>query len=528
MGNPFRGRSLAVIDDFSLEERLYLFEKTRELKKAITENNQAELEKFRINNSDFGIYEIFIEDSTRTKESFKNAAEFHRAKLNSLEANYSSINKSESFADTFNTLCGYDNLIFIVRSKQEGLCRWLEENGKLYAQRNKMQQTPAFINAGDGKHEHPTQELLDEFTFLEKTNWNRENIHIALVGDLFHGRTIHSKADGLSIFNKVKVDLVAPPELGMPEYYINKMKDNGFEIKIYDSIDNYMNSNNTAPMWYFTRPQLERMGDAILKRQDELRYKITFRKEFLDKIPDGTIFYHPLPRHKIHPTIPTFLDTTPLNGWENQSANGKFIRIILLGLIAGTIGHDFKGNVKKNMDESDPQDFIKEVSLKSEKIRKDFAEGVKPISDGLVIDHICRGEKEEDIRDHLARMIRVLELYGKGGEWISRSRTEPDKMKGIIFRPGYSEPGIKKLKQIAALAPGCTVNVITEKRVIKKLKLSMPPKIYNFPNICCKNADCISHSSQGENVPAEFNRITDDKFKCKYCESSHSFKEIWI
>ncbi len=528
MDNPFRGRSLTVIDDLSLDERLYLFEKTRELKNAIITNNQDKLEKFRINNSDFGIYEVFIEDSTRTKESFKNAAEFHRVKLNSLEANYSSINKNESFADTFNTLCGYDNHIFIVRSKQEGLCRWLEENGRLYAQRNKMKQVPAFINAGDGKHEHPTQELLDEFTFLERTNWNRESIHTALVGDLFHGRTVHSKADGLSIFNKVKVDLVAPPELGMPEYYINKMKENGFEIRIFDSIDSYMECGNTAPMWYFTRPQLERMGDAILKRQDELRHKITFRKEFLEKIPEGTIFYHPLPRHKLNPTIPTFLDTTPLNGWENQSANGKFIRIILLGLIAGAIGADFKGSTKKNSEEPDTEDFIKEVPVTGDQTRKDYAEGVKPISNGLVIDHICRGEKEEDIRDHLARMIRVLELYGKGGEWISRSRSEPEKMKGIIFRPGYDEPGTKKLKQIAALAPGCTVNIIREKKVVKKLKLNMPPKIYNFPNICCKNTDCISHSMQGENVPAEFNRITGDKFKCKYCEKAHNFKEIWI
>ncbi|MCL2480325.1 MAG: aspartate carbamoyltransferase [Spirochaetaceae bacterium] len=528
MDSPFRGRSFTVIDDFSLDERLYLFEKTKELKKAITENNLDALEKFRINDSDFGVYEVFIEDSTRTKESFKNAAAFHKVKLNQLEADYSSINKSESFADTFNTLCGYDNLIFIVRSRQEGLCRWLEENGKLYAQRNKMKQIPAFINAGDGRHEHPTQELLDEFTFLEKLSWNREQIHIALVGDLFHGRTIHSKAEGLLIFKKVNVDLIAPPELAMPEYYINKMKKNGFEIRIFDSIDNYIDSNDTAPMWYFTRPQLERMGDAILKRQEELRYKITFRKEFLDKIPEGTIFYHPLPRHKLHPTIPTFLDTTPLNGWENQSANGKLIRIILLGLIAGKTGADFKGITKGSTETPDATDFIKEAPVKGDQMRKDYAEGVKPISSGLVIDHICRGEKEEDIRDHLARMIRVLDLYGKGGEWISRSRTEPDKMKGIIFRPGYTEPGIKKLKQIAALAPGCTINVITDKKVVKKLKLTMPPKIYNFPNICCKNSDCICHSSQGENVPAEFIRITDDKFKCKYCEKTHSFKEIWI
>ncbi|MDX9801431.1 MAG: aspartate carbamoyltransferase [Spirochaetia bacterium] len=528
MSNQFKGRSLAVIDDFSLDERLYLFEKAKELKKHIFDRNRAELEKYRINDSDFGVYEVFIEDSTRTKESFKNAAEFHRVKLSNLEANHSSINKSESFADTFNTLCGYDNLVFIVRSKQEGLCRWLEENGRLYAERNRMKQTPSFINAGDGKHEHPTQELLDEFTFLERNKWDRNSFHTALVGDLYHGRTVHSKADGLTIFKNVKIDLVAPRELGMPEYYIDKMKESGFEVNIFDSIDSYMESGQTAPVWYFTRPQLERMGDDILKRQDELRYKITFRKEFLEKIPEGTIFYHPLPRHKLYPTIPTYLDDTPLNGWEEQSANGMIIRIILLGLVAGVIGSDYKSETIRRIKPEDTEDFIEELPLKETLAIKDYAEGVKPISNGIVIDHICRGESEKEIREHLARIIRVLELYGKGGEWISRSRSEENKMKGIIFRPGLPEPGTKKMKQLAALAPGCTVNIIKERKVIKKLKLRMPPRIYNFPNICCRNSDCISHSSQGEHVPAEFNRITGDKFRCKYCEKPHTFKEIWI
>ena len=59
---------------------------------------------------------------------------------------------------------------------------------------------PVFINAGDGRHEHPTQEFLDEFTFLEQRGWDDSHIHVALIGDLFHGRTVHSKADGLNVF----------------------------------------------------------------------------------------------------------------------------------------------------------------------------------------------------------------------------------------------------------------------------------------------------------------------------------------
>ncbi len=527
MANLFKGRTLAVINDFTLEERLYLFEKTRELKQLLQGNDSKKLEKYRINNSDFGVYEVFIEDSTRTKESFKNSAEFHRVKLNTLETGSSSINKSESFADTFNTLCGYDNSVYIVRSKHEGLCRWLEENGKKYAERNNMSRLPAFINAGDGKHEHPTQELLDEFTFLEHNSWKRDFLHIALVGDLFHGRTVHSKVEGLRIFNKIKVDLIAPPELMMPEHYIERMERNGYEIGIFSSIEEYLEENMIAPVWYFTRPQLERMGDDILKRQEELRGKITFRKEFIDQIPEGTVFYHPLPRHKFHPTIPTFLDSTPLNGWEEQSANGRIIRIILLGLIAGIIGDDFTPSGAKPQAPEDNEDFIVSQEINRKKPLKDYAEGVKPISNGIVIDHIGSADNEKEIREQLARIIKVLELYGKGGEWISYSRTYPEMMKGIIFRPGEPEPGLKKMKQLAALAPGCTLNIIEDRKVVKKLKLEMPPKIYNFPNIGCKNSDCISHESHGENIPAEFSRIQGDRFICRYCEKPHTFKEIW-
>ncbi len=523
--NSFKGRTLAVIGDFSLDERKYLFEKTRELKECFAKGDTAGLDRFRIDDRDFGVYEVFLEPSTRTKESFKNAAEFHGVKLSNLDTGSSSFNKSESYTDTFQTLIGYNNYIFIVRSKLEGVCRLLEDVGKKFAERNGINTIPAFINAGDGKHEHPTQELLDEFTFLEQNGWSSESIHVALTGDLFHGRTVHSKVNGLGIFTNVKADLIAPPELAMPDYYIRKMEANGYSVRTFGSIEEYLDQEEIADKWYFTRPQLERMGDDILKRQDELREKIVFQKRFMDKIPEGTVFYHPLPRHKKHPTIPTFLDDTPLNGWENQSINGKLIRIVLLALIAGKIGDDFSGE-SAGAEEVEAE-FIEELHPKQRSEVKDYAEGVKPISSGVVIDHICRGETEEEIRKHIGRIIMVLKLFGKGGEWISSSRTETGVMKGIIFRPGMAEFSPSKMKQLAAIAPECTLNIIKDGRIGKKLKLHMPPKIYNFDNIGCKNEDCISHFDYDEGAPAEFMRISNDRFMCKYCEKPHSFKEIW-
>ncbi|MDI9455453.1 MAG: bifunctional aspartate carbamoyltransferase catalytic subunit/aspartate carbamoyltransferase regulatory subunit, partial [Spirochaetota bacterium] len=77
----FYGRSLCVIDDLSQEERLYLFEHARILKSAFETQDEAVLNRYRIDDPDFGIYEVFLEDSTRTKESFRNAAKFHHAKV---------------------------------------------------------------------------------------------------------------------------------------------------------------------------------------------------------------------------------------------------------------------------------------------------------------------------------------------------------------------------------------------------------------------------------------------------------------
>ena len=540
----FKGRSLTIIDDLSIEERKYLFQKTRELKKAIEDGNKKEMDKFRINNADFGIYEVFFESSTRTKESFRNAANFHYVKLNDLIADHSSFNKGESYADTFNTLIGYGNSIFIIRSTIEGVCKWLEVESKEYAKRNNIKNTVSFINAGDGKHEHPTQELLDEFTFLEDNGWSTEKIHIALVGDLYHGRTVHSKADGLKLFDNVEVDLIAPKELAMPEYYKQKMLDNGFVLREFSSIDEYLKQEKKALIWYFTRPQLERMGDDVLQIEERLRYSITFRKEFMENIHPNTRFYHPLPRHKEHPTIPTFLDTTQFNGWERQSINGMYVRMTLLSMFGGKIGDDFKekseATFEKNHDSKCKNDAVKfnipdeeyiipvPLDEKNRKGSDSFAEGIKPIKEGIVIDHICRGRTPKCIRRHITTIIKVMRLENeRGGEWISTSTKEKGVFKGIIFRPGKYTLERRDLKRLAAVCPGCTLNVIKDGKISEKYRVHLPPRIYNFADIACKNSSCISHPSRSEGVPPIFNKTSNDQYVCKYCGNIHTFEEIW-
>ncbi len=519
---PFKSRTIAVVSDFSLDEQIYLYEKTRALKE--TMRNGGKTQSFRIEDHALALYLIFLEASTRTKESFRNAAGFHNVKINPFEAEFSSFSKNESYADTFKMLCGYSEYsIFVVRSRLEGVCRWLETTIGDYADRNGLMR-PSFINAGDGKHEHPTQEFLDEFTFYEHKQWQRDHIHIALIGDLYHGRTTHSKAVGLRVFREVEVDLIAPEELAMPDHYLEKMRTNGFQIRVFSGLEQYLSQPCIAEIWYFTRLQLERMGEDVLEKADVLRRAVTFDKDLMHRLPEGIRFYHPLPRHRERPTIPFFLDKTSLNGWETQSINGYYTRVVELSMLGGVLGDDFEGQTQKTVDYRD--EFIEEVQPITRKRAKQYKIGFIPITDGIVIDHIGKGDEIPTIWDHIHNIRRMLSLNLIGSHGVYQSETDKS-YKGIVALPNTTEFDARKLKKLAAIAPECTLNIIQSHKVLHKYRLHMPPRIYNFDEISCKNPDCISHPQHHEHTTTVFYRAGENTFACRYCERPHTFREIW-
>lgn len=524
MVNTFKGRSISVINDLTIDEQIYLYKKTAQLKDDIL--NNRDLSKYRIDNLDSTIYLIFLEDSTRTKESFRNAAAFHRCRVNMFDHQSSSINKNESITDTVRMLTGYSkDSTFIIRSKEEGLCRWLDYSIGGYAKALGLEK-PVFINAGDGKHEHPTQEILDEFSFLEQKNWDRSNIHIALIGDLFHGRTVHSKVDGLKIFRNVKVDLVAPQELALPKYYYERMIENGFEVRVFETLDEYLSRGDVANIWYFTRLQLERMGDDVLKKAAALRYAVTFRKDLLPKINENVRFYHPLPRHMVYPVIPSFLDNTYLNAWDKQSINGYYTRIMEIALTNGVLGSDFEGEVFQPKEYHD--DFVFEDKILHGSIKKKDNDkvGIKPVDNGIVIDHIARGADLEKIWNHVDKIRRILKLNYRSSHGVYHC-SDRTLFKGIISIPDIIELDEKNVKMLAAASPGCTLNMVQNSKVVKKIRLNMPPRVYGFDDIYCSNENCISHESKKEPIIPEFYRNQNDKLVCKYCENYYSYNEIW-
>jgi aspartate carbamoyltransferase len=522
---PFKGRSITVVNDLSVDEQRYLYSQARRLKEAL--HAGADATGFRIADPDYSCYLVFLENSTRTKESFRNAAAFHRSRVNIFDAASSSFAKNESITDTFKMLIGYaPESCFVVRSKLEGVCSWLADYLGPWAEQSGYIR-PSFINAGDGKHEHPTQEFLDEFSFLEQLGWRDEHIHLALVGDLYHGRTVHSKADGLKVFGKVHVDLVAPVELAMPAYYVDRMVANGFDVRVFESIDQYLAAGHSAPIWYFTRLQLERMGDSILEKAPRLRKAVTFRRDMLPRMADGTRFYHPLPRDRLAPTIPTFLDEMDLNGWDGQSANGYYTRAIEMAMVAGVIGHDFVG--AGLVPAAPDEEFVMEAALSSRQ-KPEYKVGIKPVDDGLVIDHIASGKPLEEIWDRIDKIRRVLGLNLRSSHGVYHSNQGPEVYKGLISVPGMESFGEKELKKLGAVSPGCTLNLVRGHQVIKKYRMGMPPRIYNFDDIACSNENCISHPVHQEGIAASFIRKRDgagDTFVCRWCEKEHQYSEIW-
>ena len=539
---PIFRRSITVIDDLSLEERMFLYDYVNELKQeALKANDLSKYVLIRKTPMDLKANLVFLEDSTRTDQSFQNALMFHYIPYSDFDVTRSSFNKNETYYDTFKTLMGYGSSIFIVRSKLEGVCRWLDNSLSSYAkdfsaQTGQSMPKPVFINAGDGMHEHPTQELLDEYSFLEQLNFDNQEIHIALIGDLFHGRTVHSKANGLKIFGNIKVDLIAPPEIGMPKEYIEKMKCGGFEIDEFESLNDYLSQKDKsliAPIFYFTRLQKERMDEETQKKAGQFERQLSISEDNISMVPKNTKFYHPLPRDKNCVIIPRFLDKTPFNRYDEQSQNGYFTRIALLSMLLGNFDSQLFGKRKKEQNYID--DFVNEAVIKPKSSYKpEYKKAIRPIENGIVIDHIAKGTEPSKIWEMITRIRKSLKLDLMGSQGVFRSTpmNGKDYYKGIISIPDYKISGAEDnfVKRLSAISPNCTLNLIEDSTIQKKYRLGMPQSVFDFENTSCKNPNCISYLSHNEGVVSSFHRYDQDgekKFVCDYCGHAHEYSDIF-
>ncbi|MBQ4043854.1 MAG: aspartate carbamoyltransferase [Clostridia bacterium] len=254
---------------------------------------------------------LFFEPSTRTRLSFEAAMyELGGNVLGFSEAQSSSSAKGESVADTAKTVSCYADIIAMRHPK---------EGAPLVAA---MNASVPVINAGDGGHNHPTQTLTDLLT-IRREKGRLSDFTIGFCGDLKFGRTVHSLIAALSRYTGIKVVLISPDELKLPDYV---KKDNLEDCGIpYSETADLMSVLGDLDILYMTRVQKER----FFSEEEYLRLKDSYvlTPEKLTSAKADLSILHPLPRVN---EIQIAVDDDPRACYFRQVLNGKFVRMALI------------------------------------------------------------------------------------------------------------------------------------------------------------------------------------------------------
>jgi aspartate carbamoyltransferase catalytic subunit len=255
------------------------------------------------------IVNLFYESSTRTSSSFELAAKRLSADLVTVKAAGSSVDKGESLKDTVATLSAYDPAAIVIRSPHAGaselVARWTDAS---------------VINAGDGKHEHPTQALLDVFTLRQRLG-SLEGLKIWIVGDVLHSRVARSCLLAFDLMG-AEVTLCGPPTLiprGIESLDCNVAYD--------------LDELGSADVVYALRMQLERMGESFVPslREYAARYQINSRR-----LGPRQLLMHPGPVNRGVELSPEVIDS-PQSLITAQVESGLVVRMaILYELLTGT------------------------------------------------------------------------------------------------------------------------------------------------------------------------------------------------
>ena len=254
---------------------------------------------------------LFYEPSTRTRLSFTAAMmELGGNVLGFSDAKNTSVSKGETVQDTVRVVGCFADVIAM---------RHYIEGAQLYA--SEVSKVP-IINAGDGSHSHPTQTLTDLLT-IKRELGHIDNVTIGFCGDLRFGRTVHSLIKALSRYEGIKVILIAPDELRLPDYIKQDVCDrrgiNYLEVKTMEEVMSELD------VLYMTRVQKERFLDEDEFDRVKNSFVLDARKMSLAKSRMAVL--HPLPRVN---EILTEVDADPRAAYFRQVENGKFVRMALI------------------------------------------------------------------------------------------------------------------------------------------------------------------------------------------------------
>ncbi|MDG6222793.1 MAG: aspartate carbamoyltransferase [Candidatus Bathyarchaeota archaeon] len=301
----FKGRDIVSIKDFSREEIDYILKTAADMEETAKKGSDMLHGKI--------LATLFFEPSTRTRLSFETAINKLGGKaIGFAEPKVAAIKKGENLADTIRVVDNYADVL-VLRHPLEGAARLAAEFSNV-----------PVINAGSGAEEHPTQALLDLYTILKEKK-TIDGLNITLVGDLRYGRTVHSLAYALSLYN-VNLFLVSPELLRMRNEVTGAIKKR-INVTECTELGDVLPQTDVL---YVTRIQEERFPDPAEYAKVKGTYKIG-----LDTLKDAKkdlIIMHPLPRVD---EINHEVDNTPHARYFQQVWNGVVTRTALLALILG-------------------------------------------------------------------------------------------------------------------------------------------------------------------------------------------------
>ena len=254
---------------------------------------------------------LFYEPSTRTRLSFTSAMlELGGEVIGFSDARSSSVSKGETVADTVRVVRCFADIIAM---------RHFKEGAPLVA--SQYAGIPV-INAGDGSHAHPTQTLTDLLT-IKREKGRFDHLTVGFCGDLKFGRTVHSLIKALSRYEGVKVILISPEELRLPDYMLHEMSTNsGLEFREVRTMEEAMPE---LDILYMTRVQKERFADEA--EYDRVKDSFVLDPQKLKTAREDMIVLHPLPRVN---EITRSVDNDPRAAYFRQVENGKFVRMALI------------------------------------------------------------------------------------------------------------------------------------------------------------------------------------------------------
>jgi aspartate carbamoyltransferase catalytic subunit len=306
-----KGKDILTVDQFTTEEVELILDVAAYFDKALA--NREKLNHMQ----GLVLATLFFEPSTRTRLSFETAMlRLGGSVITVADPQSSSVAKGETLADTIKTIEAYADVI-VLRHPRIGSAH----------EAAAVTERP-IINAGDGAGEHPTQALLDLYT-IKKELGRIQGITVALVGDLKYGRTVHSLSKALSLFKDIKLLLVSPEALQIPQELREYLRQRNIE---FEETSDLTTALKQADIIYMTRIQKERFEDITQYERLKGIYKLTL--PLIEKSHKNLVIMHPLPRvDEIDPEV----DAYPGAAYFRQVKNGVSVRMALLTLICGRL-----------------------------------------------------------------------------------------------------------------------------------------------------------------------------------------------